>query len=88
MTADKPTGRTFNIATVSDFNKVPAERRKACLHEFIVWLGMMDFADALLDKHPHTKPSSFIWKDDGEQSAELILRTQDQEISVIKGKIK
>ena len=88
MTADRPTGRTFDIATVSDFNKVPADRRKACLHEFIVWLGMMDFSDALLDKIPHKKPTSFIWKDDCEQTAELILRTQNQEISVIKGKIK
>ena len=88
MTADMPTGLTFDITTVSDFNKVPAERRKACLHEFVVWLGMMDFSDALLDKLPHKKPTSFIWTDDGEQTAELIFRTQDQEISVIKGRIK
>ena len=88
MTDDKPTGRTFDIATVSDFNKVPAGRREACLHEFIVWLGMMDFTDAVLDKHPHKKPTSFIWTDDGEQTAELIFRASGQEISVIKGKIK
>lgn len=56
------TGQTFTIRYVSDFLRVPVDRRTQCLTEFLGWLAHVEQArlrDAPVDVGP------FIWADDG-----------------------
>jgi hypothetical protein len=50
-------GHDYVIRTLADFNKVPKERRAACLTEFLDYLA---FADRM-------PLHGFVWKDDGKR---------------------
>ena len=65
----------YRIKTVEDFRKVPPEKRKACMSDFIIWLDMADqkkdIDEALrellgfYEQQEMLITSSFVWVDDG-----------------------
>ncbi len=58
------TGKIYEIRTVKDFFKVPAERRELCVSEFLMWMGMCDGAAALLGGLVDPVRTVFTWIDD------------------------
>lgn len=72
------THQTYEIRTVADFLKVPAERRRICLREFDAWCALQEGVTDLLcaasgaldgDLTPadlHWQNEVFRWNDDGE----------------------
>jgi hypothetical protein len=82
--ADGATGRSFEIRTVADFLKVPADRRRVCLREFHVWLAIPEAvmgavratAEAMGQPAPELRPKLdvFVWHDDGKATASVEIR--------------
>ena len=54
-------GRTYSIRTLADFNKVPKERRAACLAEFLDYLDFVDQTPI----PGYMGHLGFTWSDDG-----------------------
>lgn len=58
--------KTYEITNVSDFLKVPKDRRGACLIEFSAWIELaeatVEFTEAC---GAHSTPFRFDWIDDG-----------------------
>lgn len=61
----------YKIETISDFLKVPEDKRAACLDDFTEWMSMVDNADlhvklnSLAGVECSIGQKSFIWVDDG-----------------------
>ena len=56
-------GHEYDIRTLADFNKVPKERRAACLTEFLDYLAFVDRMPLQND----AQHLGFVWKDDGKR---------------------
>ena len=57
----------YVIQSISDFQKIPVNRRKTCLEEFAVWLSVADFVDKLPGSAVSLDKTEFIWTDDGKR---------------------
>lgn len=65
----------YELKTVADFFKVPAEKRAACIHDFGLWLEMHDgfreLFSGISGVRAHTE--TFGWIDDDKHDA--VIRT-------------
>jgi len=60
---------TYNLHTIQDLLKVPAERRADCLKEIELLLSLYELA---FGEHAATaKITDFAWTDDGDKSIEI-----------------
>lgn len=70
------TGESYEIATLADFLKVPAHRRRICLREFHAWLTMAEELPKLYEASAAVlgkdaagwlvpRLETFTWVDDG-----------------------
>lgn len=69
----------YRIETVSDFLKVPAERRAACLAEFTDWI---ELAEAMTDLTAacgvESEAFRFEWIDDGKSERTVVVEASPQ----------
>jgi hypothetical protein len=65
----------YRLATVADFFSVPAERRADCLHDFRLWLEVLEACDAVFVGIAGIRQERgfFTWIDDGKHDAVLNL---------------
>ena len=80
----------YEIKTVSDFTKVPADKVSECLQDFSEWLSLMSQhkqLESLLDKLAETdgafstQKEVFVWVDDGKRGVsgvEFSVKEADQ----------
>lgn len=85
-TPDTGTAPTYNIARVSDFLNVPADRIDACLEEFGEFLemarGMGDLARIMGEvtgEDGACKVEAFVWIDDGKRGGTLTIKPTTKE---------
>jgi hypothetical protein len=63
-----PKPQRYEITTLADFLKVPAERRQDCLTDFLMWLAMHEQARQMTEfKDIRFPMDQFVWIDDGQQ---------------------
>lgn len=86
------TGETYELRTVSDFLKVPEDRRYVCLREFHAWLYMQravaDLICASAASLGETLPREcihvrngdvFRWMDDGKAAINVTIEAPDEQ---------
>lgn len=61
----------YEIGKLTDFAKVPKDRRSEMLSEFEEWLDILDEIKPLMDAGL-IFPQNFIWMDDGERGCKEI----------------
>ncbi len=61
---------SYRITCLTDFLRVPAERREACMAEVLLALSLLEFAVA---EHPEEgKILDFVWTDDDKGEHKII----------------
>lgn len=79
----------YTIRTLTDFLKVPEDRRAECLKEFSVWLELYEAVHVLFDGLLLKDHDAFVWIDDGKSTATIRVESEDgEEIWRAEGKIK
>lgn len=79
--------KEYKIGTVGDFLQVPAERRAACLVEFLDWIALSEAAIAPLKsiqgsegfRAAMIEGMGFVWIDDGKRDIALEFRVKRKE---------
>lgn len=78
--SDQP--KTYAITTVTDFLKIPADRREIALREFKTWLSLCETVAPFVDEGVMDLPDEYVWVDDdlGECTVSLIDRASGEHL--------
>jgi len=79
--------RSYHISTIHDFAKVPEDRRDVCLHEFRVFVDLVEATQKLLGDLVEA-PMEFLWVDDDQHTATVLVEGEGERIEVASGRMK